>query len=68
MDSLSARGAHQGVVVQRRDDRHALRASQRGKVERQIEEAVHVKHIRLHGAHHVRNPVEHHRRPVGLNE
>ena len=68
MNALAARRANQRVVVQRRDDRHAVRPRQPRQVERQIEQVVNVDDIRLHGAHHMLDPVEHDRRPVRLFE
>ncbi len=47
MDPLPAGGAHERVIVQRRDDGNAAFASDSREIEREIQQVVHVQNVRL---------------------
>ena len=53
MDSLPARRAHQGVIVQRRNHRDAARARLGRQFVGEIEEAVRVQDLGLHRVEHL---------------
>ena len=56
MKPLAARWAHGCVVVQRPDECGATLSRQRCQRERQVQQTVHVHHVRLHGVENLRQP------------